>query len=445
MIMVSFIPRVLFLILEGRKILVTDINAQASVTTNRQSSSGFEDKGPESRTVRYDLKSPPFFDWGIWTFIIVQPLVYIAMMLPRTESAAEFLKHGVISFCTFLFIAVIYRIVRRPFDYGPILLSPDKICMGKKTFFGSHCFPYSDISLVHCEEKRWHRKLYIATSKRTFIFELSAFPQDIKGSDFLTTFRAFANTSETGRSQLAFIDVNQRLLKKCDNRAPVFTWTLVGILLFVFAIETSLSGVFGQSTLEIMGGSVPVMIMQGELHRIFVANLLHLNSGHLMTNLLVLIILGVKVEKLMGATTTLMIFLASGVVATLGSSLLATHDLSVGSSHGILGMLGAFLMLNLQYYPRLAWRYRVSPLWWTTIICIMLLFTFFFEGVNYIGHVLGFCTGILLTGFLLLKDPALIFRTSASLGVRRSSLLLTLLYIVSIVVVITNIFIMYLM
>ncbi|HBP19325.1 MAG TPA: hypothetical protein DEA08_16235 [Planctomycetes bacterium] len=80
----------------------------------------------------------------------------------------------------------------------------------------------------------------------------------------------------------------------------------------------------------------------------------HLNLGHLLGNLLVLLALGNPLEARIGAGRYLALFLGSVFVGSLGSLLIGSHAALVGASGGVMGVALAFLVVCPLRRVRLA-------------------------------------------------------------------------------------------
>ena len=88
----------------------------------------------------------------------------------------------------------------------------------------------------------------------------------------------------------------------------------VNVLVFLYleAIGSTEDGVF-----MVKHGAVfaPFVILGGEYYRLFTAMFLHFGVSHLANNMLVLLVLGEKMERALGHIKYLIFYLASGVAA----------------------------------------------------------------------------------------------------------------------------------
>ncbi len=146
-------------------------------------------------------------------------------------------------------------------------------------------------------------------------------------------------------------------------------------------------------------------LMQGEYYRLLSSMFLHVESGHLFNNLLLLYFAGEMMEKEVGHIKSLLICLGAGLCGNLLSDGIqiwqADYVNSLGASGVVFGIFGALLWIVLQYRGR--WKQITLPR-----ICIMLLLTLYngFTSVyvDNAAHVGGLAGGFLLA-MLLYRRP----------------------------------------
>ena len=95
------------------------------------------------------------------------------------------------------------------------------------------------------------------------------------------------------------------------------TWIIVGVLVLAFIFQ----GIFGEEAV-INAGSVnwPTVFGKFQIWRLFTCILLHSNWEHLISNLIVLIVCGVLLEKRVARKRLMVTFLAGGLFASLCSA-----------------------------------------------------------------------------------------------------------------------------
>ena len=175
---------------------------------------------------------------------------------------------------------------------------------------------------------------------------------------------------------------------------PYLLFALVGVyLLMVFS---------GCGVLEMEGSSLydwgalfRPAVANGEWWRIVTAMFLHLGIIHLLNNLVSLYFASLFLEPVLGSGRLLLLYMVSGIVASITSLWWNDTVLSVGASGAIFGLFGFLLALKLfgSQQLQLSMPFLIlSPIF----IGINLIMGFISPAVDNAGHVGG-----LLIGFVL--------------------------------------------
>jgi rhomboid protease GluP len=153
------------------------------------------------------------------------------------------------------------------------------------------------------------------------------------------------------------------------------TWGLLGSLLaihlaFLFAENSGLTPA-GQGGLALLfGAKINELVWAGQSWRLVSALFLHGGFLHLAFNGYALYLLGPLLERLYGGRRFLVIYVFSGLAASV-ASVFFTDGPSVGASGAIFGMLGALVVFGLKYRaslpPRIARAFGVGLLPWVGI------------------------------------------------------------------------------
>ncbi len=143
---------------------------------------------------------------------------------------------------------------------------------------------------------------------------------------------------------------------------PYLTWALVAVNVLVFLYTLSLTG---RAQLEFVFemGFVPGLFARspgGEVTSLFTSLFLHGGWGHLLSNMIFLVVFGDNVEDRLGRLGFLVFYLAGGAFATLAHSLFAGSSLVplIGASGSISAVLGAYF----AFFPRQRIQTFVPPL-----------------------------------------------------------------------------------
>lgn len=172
------------------------------------------------------------------------------------------------------------------------------------------------------------------------------------------------------------------------------------VFLYLEAIGSTEDAVF-----MVKHGAVfaPFVILGGEYYRLFTAMFLHFGAAHLANNMLVLLVLGEKMEKALGHVKYLIFYLASGLAAN-GISLAVTlrrgmADVSAGASGAIFGVVGGLVYVIAIHHGQLD---GLTNRQMGFMILLMLYHGFTSSGVDNVAHIGGLISGFLL-GILLYR------------------------------------------
>ncbi len=182
---------------------------------------------------------------------------------------------------------------------------------------------------------------------------------------------------------------------------PRVTYTLIAINVVVFLTEGSgaftLSGAATGSVVlkgALLGSSAdPALAGQGVAHgqwwRIITSGFLHENLLHIGFNMWVLYYLGLMLEPALGRVRFATVYAVSLLCGSLGALLVSPHELTVGASGAIFGLMGAAVV---------EMRARQVPLMASGVgglILLNLVISFTIPGISWGGHIGGLVGGAL--------------------------------------------------
>jgi membrane associated rhomboid family serine protease len=190
----------------------------------------------------------------------------------------------------------------------------------------------------------------------------------------------------------------------------VVTYVIIVVNILVFI--TGLSDPEAYIQLVENYGLVPEQIMRGEnLLSLITSMFLHADLIHLGLNMFFLLVSGDAVERELGSSRFLVLYIAFGVIAGLFHSYLnsASAIPAIGASGAIFGVLAAFAIL----FP---FRWMLKLFGFIPIPMPAILFVFItiltetayvssgiIESVAHTAHVGGFLAGVFLTLLLITK------------------------------------------
>jgi rhomboid protease GluP len=198
------------------------------------------------------------------------------------------------------------------------------------------------------------------------------------------------------------------------GRAAVATWTLLGLNVLMFAVET-ISGVDsapnpGEAYYR-LGAVWSIDFGWGDVWHLLAANFLHFGTAHLAFNMLALVVLGRFVERYCGVWRYLFIYLVAGVGAMGGVVLFSElgwmrPNLIVGASGAIMGLVGAQAAIlwreHRMHGARIAAQ-QLRPV--LTIVALQVVFDQLVPQVSGTAHMVGLAVGFVVTSLVLIFWP----------------------------------------
>mgnify|MGYP004522581191 FL=1 len=154
------------------------------------------------------------------------------------------------------------------------------------------------------------------------------------------------------------------------------------------------------------GAAYPPLILEnGEIYRLFTCMFLHFGISHLANNMLVLFVLGQRLEPVVGKIKFILIYLLGGlggnVISLLADVKKNEYAVSAGASGAVFAVMGAMIYVVIWSHGQIQ---DIS----TRQILIMAAFSLYFgftsTGVDNAAHVGGMIMGFLLA--VLLYHPS---------------------------------------
>ncbi|MGE5221751.1 MAG: rhomboid family intramembrane serine protease [Omnitrophica WOR_2 bacterium] len=187
----------------------------------------------------------------------------------------------------------------------------------------------------------------------------------------------------------------RRVSIRLPGVSPVVSYTLLGITVFVFLLQTASTYLFnGMDWPAVLGMKVNTLIEQGQFWRLITPMFLHGGLLHIGFNMYALYLFGPGLERHYGHGRFLLLYLLSGFTGNVMSFLFAAAP-SLGASTAIFGLLGAegvFLYQNRQIFGENAQRALMNIV---LIAGINLFIGGVSQGIDNWGHVGGLLGGTL--------------------------------------------------
>jgi len=142
---------------------------------------------------------------------------------------------------------------------------------------------------------------------------------------------------------------------------------------------------------------VPYLIERHEYYRIFTSMFLHYGFDHLMSNMVMLVLLGRQLEDEFGSVRYIILYMVSGLCgqfAMIGYDIFMDHYVPfAGASGAVFGVIGALLYVAIRNKGRVG---NVSGRGLLLIIILSVYYGFTEPGIANFAHI-----GSLIAGFLL--------------------------------------------
>ena len=179
------------------------------------------------------------------------------------------------------------------------------------------------------------------------------------------------------------------------RRLPPATLGILAVLVAVFAAEVAVGALDSAQGIVRAGALSRPAVLGGQWWRLVSAMFLHGGVEHLVGNAIALLVLGMMCEHAFGRAQFLFLFVTSGVVGSVLSTLLSPGP-SVGASGAIFGLQGAVIVLFRRHRHRLIMRaHRVG-----VVLTVWALYTLaqgaFVPFIDNGAHIGGFVAGALL-------------------------------------------------
>ena len=184
---------------------------------------------------------------------------------------------------------------------------------------------------------------------------------------------------------------------------------LINTLIFL-VVEFTGGSENGPHMLECGAAYAPLILGQGQWYRMFSSMFLHFGAPHLINNMLVLFVLGQRLEPVTGKIKFFLIYIFGG----LGGNMLSLFfDMYAGNTSLSAGASGAvFAVMGGMIYVIIRHRGRVADLTVRQML-IMAAFSLYFgfasEGVDNVAHIGGLLSGFLIA--VILYHPRKIWKT----------------------------------
>jgi membrane associated rhomboid family serine protease len=170
---------------------------------------------------------------------------------------------------------------------------------------------------------------------------------------------------------------------------PIVTQVLIAVNVVVYFATASNNRFTADYGLLGSIGPFQIGVAHGEWYRLITGGFLHANILHLGMNMFALWILGSQLEAAVGRLRFGVVYAAALLSGSLGVMIISPHELTVGASGAIFGLLGLALAAQRSQGINV-WQSGLGG-----ILLINLAFTFGIPGISIGGHLGGLAGGYL--------------------------------------------------
>ena len=193
---------------------------------------------------------------------------------------------------------------------------------------------------------------------------------------------------------------------KVRIRSFCVTAALIVVNILVFLVVEFTGGSGNTRHMLNAGAAYAPFIREGEYYRLFTSMFLHFGIEHLLNNMLVLGVLGERLEYVLGHVRFLFLYLLGGIGGSLASYYLELKSgedaaVSAGASGAVFALMGALIFLVIRNGGELL---DLSFQRIVIMVALSIYLGFAEGGVDMAAHIGGMFTGFCLAMLMSLND-----------------------------------------
>ncbi len=174
----------------------------------------------------------------------------------------------------------------------------------------------------------------------------------------------------------------------------------------VYFIFLDLSGITASTDKMLLYGAADARLIfyEQQYYRLLSATFMHFDIMHISGNMLILFLLGNKLEKILGAAKYLSLYIAASVFSSVFSEIHAIYAgeflVGAGASGAVFAVLGA--IIYILYAGEVIEDLNVKNM--LLMALIMIAYGFMSENVDNVAHIAGAVLGFLMSMVLYRKE-----------------------------------------
>lgn len=185
------------------------------------------------------------------------------------------------------------------------------------------------------------------------------------------------------------------------RKEPVTMFIIAVNILVFLAVEFTGMSQYVPHLLDFGAAYTPFIVEKGEVYRLFTSMFLHFGIDHLVNNMLVLFVLGSRLERTAGKLRFIAVYLLGGLSGNVVSMVLelkqGEYSVSAGASGAVFAVMGAMIYIVIR---NRGWLEDLSVKQILIMAAFSLYFGFASEGVDNAAHIGGLFAGFLLAVIL---------------------------------------------
>lgn len=181
------------------------------------------------------------------------------------------------------------------------------------------------------------------------------------------------------------------------RRLPVVTAIIASVNILVWILLEAAGSTYDSEFMIFWGAAYTPYILEGQWWRLLTCMFLHFGAEHLLNNMFIFVLTGMRLEKFLGKVPFAMLYFISGLS---GSALSFIMDLeageavvSAGASGAVFGVLGGLIAAAVFNHGKVG---DLSLKGLFIMLVLNLYNGFTTAGVDNWGHIGGFAGGFLL-------------------------------------------------
>lgn len=181
------------------------------------------------------------------------------------------------------------------------------------------------------------------------------------------------------------------------RKEPLTVLLIILNILVFLAVEVTGTSQDVLHMLDCGAACTPLIVENGEVYRLFTSMFLHFGISHLANNMLVLFVLGSRLERVAGRVRFLIIYLLGGLSGNIISMLFELrqqeYSVSAGASGAVFAAMGAMIYIVIR---NRGWLEDLSMRQILIMAAFSLYFGFTSSGVDNAAHIGGMISGFVL-------------------------------------------------